>query len=69
MTLPVLAVAFSKPRAISYELTSSQTSCWSPKNSRERKKFYKEKITAGIGSGYEQTQGRELRAHMLTFKL
>jgi hypothetical protein len=33
------------------------------------KKFYKGKTTVGIGSGCEQIQGRELRAHMLTFKL
>jgi hypothetical protein len=69
MTLPVPAVAFSKPKAINYELTSSQTSCWLPKNSCERKKFYKENTTAETGNGGEQTQGRELRAHMLTFKL
>jgi hypothetical protein len=50
MTLPVLTVVFSKPRAINYELTSSQISCWSPKNSRERKKFYKGKTTAGTNN-------------------
>ena len=31
--------------------------------------FYKEKSTIGTGSDYEQAQGHELWAHMLTFKL
>jgi hypothetical protein len=35
----------------------------------KRKKIYKEKTTTGTGSGYEQAQGHELWAHMLTFKL
>jgi hypothetical protein len=67
--LPVPAVALSKPRALTCELTCSQSSWWSTQNSREKKKINNENTTAGIGSGCEQAQGHELWAHMLTFKL
>jgi hypothetical protein len=38
-------------------------------NSVEKEKIYKEKSTAGIGSGCEQAQGHQLLAHKLTNKL
>jgi hypothetical protein len=67
--LPVSAVAVSKPRAISYELTCSQSSWWSAQKSCEKIKIKNEKITAGTGSGFEQAQGHQLWAYMLTIKL
>jgi predicted alpha/beta hydrolase len=48
---------------------SSQASWWSPQNSCERKKKFKEKTPAGTGSGYEQARGHQLRAYILTMKL
>jgi hypothetical protein len=67
--LPVPAVALSKPRAISCELTCSQSSWWSSQNSHEKKKINNENTTAGTGSGFEQAQGHQLWAYMLTIKL
>jgi hypothetical protein len=52
--LPVPAMAVSKPRAISCELTCSQSSWWSAQNSREKIKIKNENTTAGTGSGFEQ---------------
>jgi hypothetical protein len=45
--LPVLAMAVNKPRAINCDLTSSQTSCWSPQNSREKNTINNRETTAG----------------------
>jgi hypothetical protein len=60
--LPVPAVALSKPRAISCELTCSQSSWWLAQNSRDEKKINSKNSIAGIGSGFEQAQGHQLWA-------
>jgi hypothetical protein len=52
--LPVPAVAMRKPRAISCELTCSQSSLWSAQNSPEKIKIKNKNTTAGTGSGFEQ---------------
>jgi hypothetical protein len=69
IALPVPAVALSKPRAITCELTWSQSSWWSAQNSSEKIESYKENTTAGIGSGFEQAQGHQLWAYIFTNKL
>jgi hypothetical protein len=51
--LPVPAVATSKPRAMSSELTCSHSSSLIAQNSVEKNKFNNEKTTAGTGSGCE----------------
>jgi hypothetical protein len=40
-----------------------------PKFTWKKTKIYKGKTMAGIGSGYEQAQGHQLRAYILTMKL
>jgi hypothetical protein len=59
MKIPLLlpAVAVSKPRAISCELTCSQSSSLIAQNSLEKLKFYKQKSTVGTSNGCEQAQG------------
>jgi hypothetical protein len=68
-TTDVSAVALSKPRALTYELTCSQTSWWSSQNSREKKRVNNENTSAGTGSGFEQAQRHQLWPYMLTIKL
>jgi hypothetical protein len=63
-----MAVAVSKPRAMSSELICSQSSWWSPQNSFERNKIYKQKTTAGTGTGCDQARGHQLWAYVLTIK-
>jgi hypothetical protein len=58
--LPVPIVAVGKPRATSCELTGSQSSSLIAQSSLEKIKFYKQKTTAGTGSGCDQAQGHEL---------
>jgi hypothetical protein len=58
--LQVPAVAQSKPRAMSCELTCSQSSSFVAQNTVEIPKFNMENTTAGTGSGCEQAQGHEL---------
>jgi hypothetical protein len=58
--LPVLAVAVSKPWAMSYELTCLQSSSLLSQNTVEKNKFNKENTTSGTGSGCEQALGNEL---------
>jgi hypothetical protein len=55
MKIPLLvpAVAVSKPKAMSCDLTCSQSSSLIAQNSVEIQKFSMEKTTAGIGSGCE----------------
>jgi hypothetical protein len=67
--LPIPAVAVSKPWAMSYELTCSQSSSLLFQNIVEKNKFNKENTTSGTGSGCEQALGNELWAHMRTIKL
>jgi hypothetical protein len=58
--LPVLEVAVSKPRAMSYDFRSSQSSSLATQSLVEKMKFYKQRTTASTGSGCEQAQGHEL---------
>jgi hypothetical protein len=66
--LPVLAVAISKPWAISCEIKCLQTNSLIVQSSGTKIKFYKQKAIAGTGSGCEQALGHKLSAHMLTIK-
>jgi hypothetical protein len=52
--LPVPEVAVSKPWAMSYELTCSQSSSLISQNTVEKNKFNKENATSITGSGCEQ---------------
>jgi hypothetical protein len=58
--LPVPVVAESKPKAMSSELTCSQSSSLITQNIVEIQKFNMENTTAGTGSGCEQALGHEL---------
>jgi hypothetical protein len=58
--LPVPAVAMSKPRAMSYEFTCSQSSSLIAQNTIEIQKISMESTTAFTSRGCEQAQGHEL---------
>jgi hypothetical protein len=58
--LPLPAVAVSKPWAMSYELTCSQSSSLTIQNTIEKEKFNNENTIASTGSGCEQALGHEL---------
>jgi hypothetical protein len=66
--MPVLAVAMCRPRAMSCELTCSQSSSLVAQNSRGREKINNENTIAGTSSGCEQALGHELCTHKLTHK-
>jgi hypothetical protein len=60
ISLPELAVAVSKPWAMSCELTSSQTSSLIAQNTIEEIKFNNDITIVGKSSGCEQALGHEL---------
>jgi hypothetical protein len=60
LPLPVPAVVMSKPRAMSFELTCSQSSSLIAQNTVEKNKFYNENTTAGTSKGCEEALGHEL---------
>jgi hypothetical protein len=69
LPLPVKAVVVSKPSAMSYELTCTQSSSLISQNIVEKIKFNNDITIASTDSGCEEAMGRELRAHMLIIKL
>ena len=62
-------MAVNKPKAMSCELTCSQSSWLIAHNLGEKNKINIQETTACISNGCEQAHGHELWAHMLTYKL